>query len=110
MNNQILDYLDVKTYAFHADETLEKILVTSDDIGIHGIQLITTSHTYGDLSSHISTMSSFSLPEYHSGLIYQSVVYFTGYATITWVDAISKPFNSVSGLQIHHHYANCQGT
>ena len=105
-NDQILGDLDVKTFEFQPQETLEKILVISED-HIFGMRLITNTHTYGDLSSHKSIVKSFTLPEYHSGLYYQSVAYFTGAAGTARMN--SKPFLYVSGLKVHHHYDNCQG-
>ena len=100
----------MQIYAFGEDEFLEKVIVKSEE-HIFGIQLRTNTHTYGELSSSSASVSSFSLPEYHSGLIYQSVAYFTGYAQTKWSqDTGDKKYEYVSGLQIHHHYANCQGT
>ena len=102
-----LDDLDVETYEFYSDENLVKILVKSDE-HIFGIRLITNTHSYGDLTSHKSIASSFTLPEYHTGLYYQSVAYFTGYAGATATRSWQS-FQYVSGLQIHHHYEDCQG-
>ena len=112
VNNKILGDTDVQTYAFNADEFLERVIVKSED-HIFGIQLLTNAHTYGDLSSSLASESSFSLPEYRGGLIYQSVAYFTGYAHTGWFDELpykgDRYIKFVSGLQIHHHFANCQG-
>ena len=104
-----VDDLDLETYEFNSDENLAKVLVKSEE-HIFGIRLITNTHSYGDLTSHKSIAKPFTLPKYHTGLYYQSVAYFTGYAgTATGYAGTSQTFPYVSGLQIHHHYENCQG-